>query len=151
MQHTQRTACLLSKIYAVKTGQPQFDDAKLQNCGKAFVKSKEWATFALPSPDGGTGRRARLKIWLSQGSAGSIPVLGTNPTIPCRVFYLLHRSLGYQKKRNWWIPVPRFSSVLTLLQMYVLLNSRRYRSITPLTDLDKINTTGQADTMLFII
>ena len=28
-------------------------------------------------PDGGTGRRARLKIWLSQGSAGSIPVLGT--------------------------------------------------------------------------
>ena len=79
MQHTQRTACLLSKIYAVKTGQPHFDDAKLQNCGKAFVKSKEWSTFALPSPDGGTGRRARLKIWLSQGSAGSIPVLGTNP------------------------------------------------------------------------
>ncbi|MEN9885073.1 MAG: hypothetical protein RLZZ420_2290 [Bacteroidota bacterium] len=34
-------------------------------------------TFAVPSPDGGTGRRARLKIWLSQGSAGSIPVLGT--------------------------------------------------------------------------
>jgi hypothetical protein len=33
--------------------------------------------FAPPSPDGGTGRRARLKIWLSQGSAGSIPVLGT--------------------------------------------------------------------------
>jgi hypothetical protein len=28
-------------------------------------------------PDGGIGRRARLKIWLSQGSAGSIPVLGT--------------------------------------------------------------------------
>lgn len=28
-------------------------------------------------PDGGTGRRARLKIWLSKGSAGSIPVLGT--------------------------------------------------------------------------
>ena len=79
MQHTQRTACLLSKIYAVKTGQPHFDPAKLQNCGKAFVKNKEWATFALPSPDGGTGRRARLKIWLSQGSAGSIPVLGTNP------------------------------------------------------------------------
>jgi hypothetical protein len=31
----------------------------------------------LPRPDGGIGRRARLKIWLSQGSAGSIPVLGT--------------------------------------------------------------------------
>jgi hypothetical protein len=29
------------------------------------------------SPDGGTGRRARLKILLSKGSAGSIPVLGT--------------------------------------------------------------------------
>ena len=29
------------------------------------------------SPNGGTGRRARLKIWLSQGSAGSIPVPGT--------------------------------------------------------------------------
>lgn len=28
-------------------------------------------------PDGGIGRRARLKIWFSQGSAGSIPVLGT--------------------------------------------------------------------------
>jgi hypothetical protein len=29
------------------------------------------------SPDGGIGRRARLKILLSKGSAGSIPVLGT--------------------------------------------------------------------------
>ncbi len=29
------------------------------------------------SPDGGIGRRARLKIWFSQESAGSIPVLGT--------------------------------------------------------------------------
>ena len=29
------------------------------------------------SPDGGTGRRVRLKIWYSQGCAGSIPVLGT--------------------------------------------------------------------------
>ena len=28
-------------------------------------------------PDGGIGRRVRLKIWLSQGSAGSIPVPGT--------------------------------------------------------------------------
>ena len=36
--------------------------------------------FRIPyfyCPDGGIGRRARLKIWLSQGSAGSIPVLGT--------------------------------------------------------------------------
>ena len=37
--------------------------------------------FAPPSPDGGTGRRARLKIWLSQGSAGSIPVLGTEARV----------------------------------------------------------------------
>ncbi len=37
--------------------------------------------FAPPSPDGGTGRRARLKIWLSQGSAGSIPVLGTKARV----------------------------------------------------------------------
>jgi hypothetical protein len=29
------------------------------------------------SPDGGIGRRARLKILYSQGCAGSIPVLGT--------------------------------------------------------------------------
>lgn len=29
------------------------------------------------SPDGGTGRRVRLKIWYSQGCAGSIPVPGT--------------------------------------------------------------------------
>jgi hypothetical protein len=28
-------------------------------------------------PDGGIGRRARLKILFSKGSAGSIPVLGT--------------------------------------------------------------------------
>lgn len=31
------------------------------------------------SPDGGIGRRARLKIWFRQRSAGSIPVLGTTP------------------------------------------------------------------------
>jgi hypothetical protein len=37
-------------------------------------------------PDGGTGRRARLKIWLSQGSAGSIPVLGTTPRLKRGVF-----------------------------------------------------------------
>ncbi|MEY3152410.1 MAG: hypothetical protein RLZZ333_1007, partial [Bacteroidota bacterium] len=60
----------------------------------------EWATFAIPSPDGGTGRRARLKIWLSQGSAGSIPVLGTNPTIPCRVFYLPFQVTAYQTKKT---------------------------------------------------
>lgn len=29
------------------------------------------------SPDGGIGRRARLKIWYWQQCAGSIPVLGT--------------------------------------------------------------------------
>ena len=44
---------------------------------KLLVVRKGNDTFALLSPDGGTGRRARLKIWLSQGSAGSIPVLGT--------------------------------------------------------------------------
>ena len=32
----------------------------------------------LECPDGGIGRRARLKIWCPQGCAGSIPVLGTN-------------------------------------------------------------------------
>src|SRR5580692_4317426 len=32
------------------------------------------------SPDGGIGRRARLKIWYSQGCAGSIPVPGTLAT-----------------------------------------------------------------------
>jgi hypothetical protein len=31
--------------------------------------------------DGGIGRRARLKIWLSKGSAGSIPVRGTQSII----------------------------------------------------------------------
>ena len=34
-------------------------------------------TRTFRSPDGGTGRRVRLKIWFSQESAGSIPVLGT--------------------------------------------------------------------------
>ena len=32
-------------------------------------------------PDGGIGRRARLKIWFQQWSAGSIPVLGTVPNL----------------------------------------------------------------------
>lgn len=36
-------------------------------------------------PDGGTGRRVRLKIWLSQGSAGSIPVPGTKIMKPALV------------------------------------------------------------------
>ena len=46
-------------------------------------------TFAVLSPDGGTGRRARLKIWLSQGSAGSIPVLGTNnPQLRLGIIYI---------------------------------------------------------------
>ena len=31
----------------------------------------------LLSPDGGIGRRARLKIWFPQGSEGSIPFAGT--------------------------------------------------------------------------
>ena len=39
--------------------------------------SAELLTFARHSPDGGIGRRARLKIWFRQRSAGSIPVLGT--------------------------------------------------------------------------
>ena len=32
------------------------------------------------SPDGGIGRRVRLKIWYWQQCAGSIPVLGTKPS-----------------------------------------------------------------------
>jgi hypothetical protein len=35
--------------------------------------------YLIFSPDGGIGRRARLKIWYSQGCAGSIPVPGTEP------------------------------------------------------------------------
>ena len=48
-----------------------------RNMQKLLVVKTGNDTFAVLSPDGGTGRRARLKIWLSQGSAGSIPVLGT--------------------------------------------------------------------------
>lgn len=33
------------------------------------------------SPDGGIGRRVRLKIWCPQGCAGSIPVLGTQKSL----------------------------------------------------------------------
>ncbi len=43
------------------------------------LKQKDELISPPTSPDGGIGRRARLKIWLSQGSAGSIPVLGTLP------------------------------------------------------------------------
>jgi hypothetical protein len=45
-----------------------------------FAKNLRIAMFATPfynCPDGGIGRRARLKIWYSQGCAGSIPVPGT--------------------------------------------------------------------------
>ena len=37
------------------------------------------------SPDGGIGRRVRLKIWYSQGCAGSIPVPGTEKS--CKLIY----------------------------------------------------------------
>ena len=43
------------------------------------LRNSKLLTPNFLSPDGGIGRRARLKIWLSQGSAGSIPVLGTKP------------------------------------------------------------------------
>jgi hypothetical protein len=39
---------------------------------------RKFSLHLLPiSPDGGIGRRVRLKIWFQQWSAGSIPVLGT--------------------------------------------------------------------------
>jgi hypothetical protein len=38
------------------------------------------------SPDGGIGRRARLKIWYSQGCAGSIPVPGTKKNLKSLIF-----------------------------------------------------------------
>ena len=46
-------------------------------------------------PDGGTGRRVRLKIWYWQQCAGSIPVLGTRQgkskiSLVCPVLFLLH-------------------------------------------------------------
>ena len=48
----------------------------------------------LKSPDGGIGRRARLKIWYSQGCAGSIPVLGTWKKPICRGRFFLWIKLG---------------------------------------------------------
>ena len=53
-----------------------------QNLKQKIVSKKaNTIIFALPirkkCPCGGIGRRARLKIWFSQGSAGSIPVAGT--------------------------------------------------------------------------
>ncbi len=42
-----------------------------------FKPLKRFKTFERCSPDGGIGRRSRLKICRSQGCAGSIPVLGT--------------------------------------------------------------------------
>ena len=56
--------------------------------GKTFLAGNYgYAYICNPfkRPDGGTGRRARLKIWLSQGSAGSIPVLGTKKEKPHKV------------------------------------------------------------------
>ena len=43
-----------------------------------FVRYYSVILHPLTSPDGGIGRRARLKILFSKGSAGSIPVLGTS-------------------------------------------------------------------------
>ncbi len=52
-------------------------------------------------PDGGIGRRARLKIWLSQGSAGSIPVLGTKTLVrSIGVFYLRASKACFCKREN---------------------------------------------------
>ena len=52
---------------------------------KGIVRLIEAAPpLQLKGPDGGIGRRARLKILLSKGSAGSIPVLGT-PKTPTKV------------------------------------------------------------------
>jgi hypothetical protein len=54
----------------------------------------------MACPDGGTGRRVRLKIWFSQGSAGSIPVLGTVKNLKAlialafRAFKFLRGRLG---------------------------------------------------------
>ena len=55
----------------------------------------------LPRPDGGIGRRARLKIWLSQGSAGSIPVLGTLKKPALRAgFVILHTIPNVRSHQN---------------------------------------------------
>lgn len=40
------------------------------------------------SPDGGIGRRSRLKICRSQGCAGSIPVPGTKASQIMRSFFI---------------------------------------------------------------
>src|ERR1700704_5778156 len=56
------------------------------------VKGQFIFTFSISTgPDGGIGRRARLKIWYSQGCAGSIPVPGTQP--PNRWFFYAWRCL----------------------------------------------------------
>lgn len=60
------------------------------SCQIIFWQSKMFNVILHPQfkqcPGGGTGRRARLKIWFSQGSAGSIPVSGTSKA--CKLIYL---------------------------------------------------------------
>jgi hypothetical protein len=90
------------------------------------------------SPDGGIGRRVRLKIWFSQESAGSIPVLGTSiaeafgvgdpaagalakeaPKKPCKVslqgFFLfrnfpgtLHFDMQFLNSKHWMFQPPDY-------------------------------------------
>lgn len=45
---------------------------------------------------GGIGRRARLKIWFSQGSEGSIP---SPPTTSCQILLSWHFFLAYLSDR----------------------------------------------------
>ena len=77
-------------------------------------------------PDGGIGRRARLKIWLSQGSAGSIPVLGTNAsTRKCRgVFFWMRFELA-QKSRQRETPGKSEAFVEALSKPLVEVKGRR--------------------------
>ena len=72
-------------------------------------------TFAVLSPDGGTGRRARLKIWLSQGSAGSIPVLGTkNPQHQLGIFNI-KKGTGCLQFRDAAVFDPFYEALLSAL------------------------------------
>ena len=70
--------------------------------GKIFKFHDGWlhgnTVILLPDlecPDGGIGRRARLKIWCPQGCAGSIPVLGTEHDL--RQFFLKLPFLFFSK------------------------------------------------------
>lgn len=85
--------------------------------GSCLLQLISGLTFAHPScPDGGTGRRARLKIWFRQRSAGSIPVPGTQPPFRVAFFMVGSRARHYFQQPKALFAHPATNAFLVVEQ-----------------------------------